>query len=414
VPKLPDLVNGFKMLKQVDLNAVRNQAEASLHIMVIGEAGTGKTALIDQLLEGPRAEEPPGLPPISMHHPDTPIDIQGNVLALLLLDARKGEHQDDRNNFDRLTAAKVPTVVCYNKADLASEEIASLRGSYWPGAETAVITATDRDTLMRELVPALLRVCKGREVQLARHLPLMRTPVAKKLIDDTCFINATYSLGTGLAEIVPVLDLPLNLADIVILTKNQALMAYEITLAMGMKAEWRDTMPKLAAVVGSAFLWRQMARYLAGLIPVIGIVPKVVVSYAGTYVVGEAVYQWCANGEKLDADQLKLLYAEAIERASDAVRPLIEKADERQRGAIEKFKEIAQVITERSSITQEQASSGFRSAVSFLSEKGRDAGNSIASFAATVSKPPVVCASCGKKAPKEAAFCAYCGKPLGS
>ena len=68
--KLPDLYSGFKMLREVDLNAVRAQAELPLHAVVIGEAGSGKSALIEQLLNGPRQDEPPGLKTISMHRPD--------------------------------------------------------------------------------------------------------------------------------------------------------------------------------------------------------------------------------------------------------------------------------------------------------------------------------------------------------
>jgi hypothetical protein len=411
---LPDLVSGFKMLKEVDLNAVRMKAEAPLHVMVIGEAGSGKTALIAQLLTGPRSDEFPGLSTVTMHHPEAALEIPDEALALLLLDARKKDQQNERMVFDRLIARKVPTVVCYNKADLASEEVLTLGSSSWAGAETAIITATDRDTLVRELSPAILRVCKGREAQLARHLPLMRATAIKKVIDDTCFINATYSLSTGLAEIVPVLDLPLNLADIIILTKNQAMMAYTITLAMGMRGEWKDTMPKLAAVVGSAFLWRQMARYLAGLIPVIGIVPKIVISYAGTYVIGEAIYQWCANGEKLNAEELKVVYAEALERGSEVAKALIAKSGEAQDQAADKFKEIAQVITEQATLTQQQATGRFRTAMSFLDAKSLDARQQLISMPGKLFKPAPSCPSCGKKAPRGAAFCAYCGKPLGS
>jgi uncharacterized protein (DUF697 family) len=414
VPKIPDLVNGFKMLKEVDLNAVRTQAEIPLHVIVIGEVGAAKTALVEQLLAGPRSEEPPGLPSIAMHRPDLNLHIPDDTLALLFLDVRKTDLKNERAIFDRLIGRKIATVVCYNKSYLAREEIVALNGSIWTGAETAVITAIDRDTLMRELVPAILRVCKGHETRLARHLPLLRAPVAQKLIDDTCFINATYSLSTGLAEIVPILNLPLNLADIVILTKNQALMAYTITLAMGMQAEWRDTMPKLAAVVGSAFLWRQLARYLSGLIPVIGIVPKVVIAYSGTYVIGKSIYQWCANGEKLNPEELRALYAEALERGSEAARVLIAKSGAAQYQATDKFKEIAQLISERSTLTQEQASSRFQSAMSFIAGKSQDTRQQIVSIADKVFKPATACSACGKKAPKGAGFCAFCGKPLNS
>jgi uncharacterized protein (DUF697 family) len=396
MPKLPDLVNGFKMLKEVDLNAVRLQAEKRLYVMVIGEAGAGKTALIEQLVSGPGAGEPPGFPSISMNLPEPTLQIPDDALVLLLLDAGKPDYPKERAVFDGLMARKVSTVVCYNAPGMAGDEIIKLDKAAWAGAETAVITATDRDSLMRELAPAVLRACKGREVRLARYVPLLRAPVAQKLIDDTCLINATYSLTTGLAEIVPFLDLPLNVADIIVLTKNQALMAYEITLAMGMQAEWRDTIPKMTAVIGSAFLWRQLGRYLAGLIPVIGIVPKIVISYSGTYVIGEAIYQWCANGEKLNPEELKALYAVALKRGSEVAKALIEKSD--SAGAL----------------TREQAAGRFRSAVSFIAARRQDTLQRIASIADSVSKPPAICPACGKQSPKGAGFCAFCGKPLNS
>ncbi|MGA2368817.1 MAG: hypothetical protein ABSF74_09665 [Dehalococcoidia bacterium] len=395
MPKLPDLVNGFKMLREVDLNAVRLQAEKRLYVMVVGEAGAGKTALIAQLVSGPRAGEPPGFQSISMNRPEPTLQIPDDALVLLLLEAGKPSYPGERVLFDGLIARKVSTVVCYNASGMTGDQIVKLDKAAWAGAETAVITASDRDTLVRELAPAVLRACKGREVRLARYLPLLRAPVAQKLIDDTCLINATYSLTTGLAEIIPFLDLPLNVADVIVLTKNQALMAYEITLAMGMQAEWRDTIPKMTAVIGSAFLWRQLGRYLAGLIPVIGIVPKIVISYSGTYVIGEAIYQWCANGEKLNPEELKALYAVALERGSEVAKALIEKSD--AAGAL----------------TQKQAAGRFRSAISFMAARSQDIRQQIASIADSVSKP-AICRACGKKSPKDATFCAFCGKPLNS
>ncbi len=146
---------------------------------------------------------------------------------------------------------------------------------------------------------------------------MLREPVSRKLIEDTCFINAAYSLTTGLAEMNILFDLPLNVADIVVLTKNQTLMAYKIALAFDLPSDWRETIPKLATVVGSAFLWRLTARQLVGLVPAFGIVPKVAVSYAGTYAVGQAIYQWCAYNEKVNPRLLKSICAQALERGRE-------------------------------------------------------------------------------------------------
>jgi uncharacterized protein (DUF697 family) len=377
MPNLPDLASGFKTLREMDLNAIREQAESPLHVAVVGDAGVGKSTLIAQLLAGPRQTEPPGVPPVTEHRLDENILLQPHSIVLLMLDATQAEHPRERQFLDKLSTrlspelkgGKPPTVVCYNKADLAPNPQAVLNEAMrWPGAEVVVIAALDRNSLLRGLVPAMLRAGRGREVVLARRLPMLREPVSRKLIDDTCFINGAYSLTTGLAEINVVLDVPLNVADMVMLTKNQALMAYKIALAMGLPSDWRETIPKLATVVGSAFIWRQVARQLVGLIPAFGIIPKIAVSYAGTYAVGQAIYQWCVNGEKLKPEALKSLYADALTRG----------------------REVAQSLVAKRKAAQLEAPKQRRGL-----------------FA-----PAPVCPSCGKKVPKGATFCAFCGKPL--
>jgi uncharacterized protein (DUF697 family) len=324
--KWPDLASGFKMLREMDLNAVRRQAESPIHLAVVGDNGTGKTTLIRQILSGPREFEPAGIPPVSEHNLTDEIPLQAHSIVLLLLDAVKETSRPEQDVFRRLKKNKIPVVVCYNKADLVQNPQFVLNGAQqWPGAEVAAIAAYDHTALQKILVPAIMRTCPGKEVQLARRLPLLREPVCQKLIDDTCFINSAYSLTTGLAEINVFLDLPLNLADIVILTKNQALMAYKIALAMGLPSDWRETIPKLTAVIGSAFLWRQIARQLVGLIPAYGVIPKIAVAYAGTYAVGQAIYQWCANGEKLRPGYLKSLYVAAFKRGREVAHTILAK-----------------------------------------------------------------------------------------
>jgi hypothetical protein len=84
--------------------------------------------------------------------------------------------------------------------------------------------------------------------------------------------------------------------------------------------------------------------------------------------VGQAIYQWCANGEKLKPEALKAVYAEALERGRQVAKTLVAKRNVAQLEAPKRRFQLFQ--------------------------------------------PPVVCPECGKKAPKGATFCAFCGKPL--
>ncbi len=336
MPRLPDLERGFKALRELDLSAIRNQAEAPFHIAVIGDTGVGKSTLITQLLSGPRTGGTLHPTPISEHRLNEEIFVQPYSVVILILDASRSEHPIEYQVFEKLRSYKVPIIVCYNKYDLIQNPQTLSSALRLPGSQVVALTASDRQTILENLVPELLHFYKEREVLLARHLPMLREPVSRKLIEDTCFINAAYSLTTGLAEMNILFDLPLNVADMVVLTKNQTLMAYKIALAFDLPSDWRETIPKLATVVGSAFLWRLTARQLVGLVPAFGIVPKVAVSYAGTYAVGQAIYQWCAYGEKVNPKLLKSIFAQALERSREVADTLVAKLNSASLGASRK------------------------------------------------------------------------------
>jgi hypothetical protein len=84
-------------------------------------------------------------------------------------------------------------------------------------------------------------------------------------------------------------------------------------------------MPQLAAVVGTGFVYRQLARTLVGLVPGWGVAPKVAVAFAGTYATGEAIYAWCSTGEKLTGEKLKQVYEAAITRGRSLAGALADK-----------------------------------------------------------------------------------------
>lgn len=325
MPGLPDLASGFKTLREVDLNAVRKQAEQPFHIAVTGAAGVGKSTLINQLLSGPGEREQMPLQLVSEHQLDQEIIVQSYSLIILMLDASQPEHLLEHQFMDKLQSHGVPIIICHNKVDLIHDTgIVSNSVLRRPGIQEVAVSANARETLFQNLVPVLMRIYKGREIVLARHLPMLREPVSRKLIEDTCFINAAYSLTSGLAGMNILLTVPLNVADMVVLTKNQALMAYKIALAFALPSDWRQTIPKLTTVVGAGFLWRTIARQLVGLIPVIGVVPKVAVAYAGTYAIGQAIYRWCANNEKVSPRTIRVMYSKALVRGREAARSMIE------------------------------------------------------------------------------------------
>ncbi len=183
---------------------------------------------------------------------------------------------------------------------------------YWQANADVVVDAAAAQPLEAELIPTLLRLCPDRHVALAHHLPALRPAVAAHLINESCFANASFAAGAGVAEMAPVLGIPLSVADMVVLTKNQVLLSYKLALALGRDGTARELVGPVVGVVGAGFIWRQVARTLVGFIPGIGLAPKIAIAYAGTYVTGHAVYNWYAHGTELSSARMKALYAEAL------------------------------------------------------------------------------------------------------
>jgi hypothetical protein len=324
VGRLTRVGNIFRTLREVDLHAIQQSAEELFHLALVGAPGAGKTTLLRQMQSGARPEE--HLPAFVGKY-ELPTTPPGNATgAILVIDAANPMPEDVlRQVLERLRQDRVPFLVCLNKADLVAGQAETLLADWRArtAAEVILVSALDREALMRTFVPAVLRLLPGREIALARALPLFRRPAVQRLIEETSLTNAGFSLTTGIVEIVPVLTVPLTAGDIVVLTKNQAIMAYKIALAMGLPADWRETLPQLGAVVGGGFMWRQIARQLIGLIPVWGVIPKVAVAYAGTRVTGLAVYHWAATGEKLSSSALKERYRHALDQGRELARRLL-------------------------------------------------------------------------------------------
>ncbi len=171
-----------------------------------------------------------------------------------------------------------------------------------------------------DAVPSTLRL------PLARRLPPLRTAACNLLIQETSQVNAGYSFTTGLGETVPGLGFVLGAGDAIVLTKNQLMMAYKIALVSGKSGSPQKLLGEIVGVLGGGFLFRQLAREMVGLIPVWGIVPKVAVSYAGTWAIGRAVLLWATEGRKITPELMKGHYREALGQGRQAAQRIVNNA----------------------------------------------------------------------------------------
>ncbi len=363
-----DLGNIWTTFRQLDVRPIRDEAEQPLTIAFVGAQGSGKSTLVGALRHDARAREKVITPTIKADLKAAGLGIEAD-LVVFVLDATQSDYDVEADLYRQWKSENRNLVVFYNKMDAVRDSASiGLAGMPWTNDRVAFGSAIDPESLKTEFVPRVLETVQN-HLALARRYPIFRLAVAREIINDTSFANASYSLGTGLAEVIPALDIPFNVADMIVLTKNQAIMVYKLGLALGLPPRWQDHVTQLGGVVGAGFVWRQVARQLVGLIPVWGIVPKVAVAYAGTLAVGEAVVYWYRTGHKLSAQGMRQVYADALLRGRQVAQSLFERAP-------------------------------------------RPVLPRLAAPALPRPRWKEICPHCGKENAGDATFCAYCGKPL--
>lgn len=314
--KMPDV---WGLLKEMDLEAVRREADRPFQVLVVGQADDAE-ALAD-LLSGPENGRHPWL--LCADAAEARRRAGSGLIDLALLVTRPASLEAiETATREVLAAARVPFVTVL-VAGSARPADAVARGGE---AARTVVSALDAAAVAPLVESMLAAVPAALRLPLARQLPPLRTAVIGALIDDTARTNALYALTTGVAEAVPVLNVPLNLADVVVLTKNQLMMSYRIALAAGKRGRGRELLAEVAGVIGSGLLFRQAGRSLVGLIPGIGIVPKAAVAYAGTVAIGRAVSVWAQDGGKLTKQAVRGFYLEASRRAKGVAKDLVARA----------------------------------------------------------------------------------------
>jgi uncharacterized protein (DUF697 family) len=308
--KLPEV---WRVLREVDLEAIRRDAQSRFRIVVVSDdavdghrlatllAGEEGHPWIDVVLAGSGVPEP-------------------STATLALLLSREPELSESVAAAGRaLRTSGVPVLSVVHGSQRKTDAIARA-----DEAARVVVDDLDDDAVpeiadaLADLVPPPFRLA------LARTLPPLREAIFDQLIDETARANATYSFTAAMAESVPVVGVPLNLADIIILTKNQLVMGYKIAVGAGKRGRAQDVIGEVLGVVGGGFLARQAARGLVGLIPIAGIIPKVAIAYTGTWAIGQAVVAWATHGKRVSPSTMRRLSRDARAQGRAFARRLVD------------------------------------------------------------------------------------------
>lgn len=315
------LANIWRVISDVDLEAIRRHAMAPVDIWILAEQAEDAAALIGLLSpDGPHA----GLRTMD---PTTVVQPLAAVPLAAVLATRfpvLSPAMAAARNALRAAGGRVMTIVLGTMSPGASarqigEDVRVVVPAWEPGALEVIAAA------LLSLHPDDTRLA------LARQFPPLRPTFFERIISETSQANAGFALTTGLAEVVPILTAPLNLGDIVILTKNQLLLGYRIVLAAGRTGEPRALITEIAGVLGSGLLFRQAARQLVGLIPVAGIVPKVAIAYSGTWAIGRAIVLWVTEGREITAGSVQRMTREGLGRGRALAESMLRQRSDAER-----------------------------------------------------------------------------------
>jgi uncharacterized protein (DUF697 family) len=309
---LNDLFNIWKNLKEVDLRPIRESALSPVKLAIVGRPGVGRHTLADQMRRDPQRPERKTQTALLISDLSSPDRAIAAELIILILDATANDFSQEQALAKKWFDAGKKVLTFVNKIDLLGNQPLVSSSEGWPVERVLHGSVLAPVFMQLEFIPVIMELLPERHLALGRQFPLFRVAIAQQLINETCFTNAVYSFSTGVAEIVPIFDIPLNITDTIVLTKAQAFLVYKLGLSLGFSTRWQDYLGEFGSVIGGGFVWRQLSRMLIGLIPIWGIVPKVAVAYSGTYVVGHVVLQWYLTGRHITKQQMRALYTQAL------------------------------------------------------------------------------------------------------
>ncbi len=299
------LANLWRVISDVDIERIRATARTPFELLVVAE----DDALAQRVRAGLGAVPGGGVHPyVSVTDPESLRTRPTTPLVVVLASASPELSVRMKGADEHCIRANWPRVTVIVGTD---DPAAAARRV----AEQARVAVMDVMDAPRRLLSAIVARIEGdARLSIAAALPLFRQTVAEAIVDETAKANASFAVTTSLAETIPILTAPASLGDMIVLTKNQLIMGYKIALAAGHDGQPRAMIAEIFGVVGAGFLFRQAARQLVGLIPVVGLVPKVAVAYAGTYAVGRALTAWALGGADVTAESLSRYTTEGLDR----------------------------------------------------------------------------------------------------
>jgi uncharacterized protein (DUF697 family) len=306
-------------LREINPHEVQAELERPVTVAFFGRIGTGRHTLA-QALFGTSESDRPGRG-LSFNDVDAGAAASSGTpdLAFLVLNATEPDWSPERRLAAQLGTAGYPVFLILTHADQLSvpaQGLPALRAQF-PGHPPELMAVVDPRKVAGtryQLLGRMVNTASLASLALAHHYPTLRPIVAEQLIRDASRVNAQVALLASLPTLIPVLGLFLGgMADILILTKNQAMLVFKLAVLYDRNVDDKiGILKEIAPVIGGAFLWRTAARTAVGLAPApISALPKASIAYLGTYVVGQSARYFYERGDHPPPEAMQGFRAEA-------------------------------------------------------------------------------------------------------
>jgi hypothetical protein len=309
----------WRIVSEVNIEEIRADVERTFHLLIIADDEADASELGAFISDEAGAFVHPWISPQAASVQISTGGFDQASIAILL--SRSVELSDLlKRAYRDLASARIPTlIVIIGEAARQPGAAVARRGE----EQRIIVPTVGAGAVDKPIGEGLLHIAPA-DLQLAlpRRLPPLRPAAFNFLINKTSQVNATYSFSTGLAEMIPALNIPLNVGDLIVLSKNQLIMSYKVALIAGKSGTPQELLGEIVSVLGGSFLFRQLARQMVGLIPAWGIAPKVAIAYAGTWTIGQAAVLWAVEGQKVTPELLRQFYNESLIRGQAAAQLL--------------------------------------------------------------------------------------------
>lgn len=312
-------------LREINPNEVRAELEQPVTVGFFGRPGSGRHSLARGLLGTDGTEiAGRGVSGVSFNETDSAaVTAAGKLdLAFLVVDATEPDWSAERRLAGQLGSLGCPFFVVLTHADQLPQPgqgAPALRSQFpsHPPELTTVVDARNAEQTRARLLGRLLQTVPSLRLAMAHRFPALRRPISEDLIREASRVNAQFALMSSLPALIPVLGMFLGgMADILVLTKNQAMLVFKLAAIHGRDVGDRiGIFKEIMPVVGGAFVWRTAARTAIGLAPApISALPKAAIAYLGTYLVGQSARYFYERGDAPPPDVLREFQAEAKRR----------------------------------------------------------------------------------------------------